>query len=116
MPTYQSKITKYWKKPAYSIRGPAKRRRRVYRRKNRRVVKYVKPINRLRGTAKMPYFKLSRCYEGALMSLSTATQIQPGFWRHPLQVTFNAIPNAVTLAGLYRFFRLKKVLVQSGGI
>lgn len=110
---FQTKITKYWKKPAYTIKGPAKRRRRVFRRKRRnQVTRYVKPINRLRGTAKMPYFKLSRCYEGALQVLSTATHIHSGFWRHPLQVTFNAIPNAATLAGLYRFFRLKKVLVQ----
>lgn len=84
-----------------------KRDRAAYARKRR-----VTPYNRLKGSAPMPYFRYQRCYDIGPKLLSTATHQQQGFWSDSLHVSANGIPGIATLLGIYRFFRLKKVLVQ----
>lgn len=73
---------------------------------------FVTPKSRLSGYVKMSYLKLSRCYDGPNTLLSSATHIAPGFWASQLYSSFSAIPAAVTLAAMYRFFKIKKFVIQ----
>lgn len=95
------------------------RPRRPYnRRKKARTKKKVKrgtkvtPMKRLRGVTGMPYFKYERCFDSTPKLLSTATHQAAGFWCDSLHTEVNQIPGAVSLCAMYRFYRIKKVLIQ----
>lgn len=81
-------------------------------RKTKKTSPYVKANTRLSGVSKMPYFKYSRCYDSTPTSLSSTSQTAPGFWVNQLYISPSSIPNITTLTGIYRFFRIKKVITQ----
>jgi hypothetical protein len=84
-----------------------KRDRAAYARRRK-----VSPYQRLKGKAPMPYFKYERCWDAPPKLLSTSTHQDQGFWSDSLHTYANQIPGTANLLGIYRFFRIKKVIVQ----
>lgn len=92
------------------------RTRRPYRRRKnvmtRRRKTFVSPISRLRGVVPQPYFKYSRCIDYTPVELKVANHIQAGLWSVVLQVKPVDINGFSTLAGIYRWFRIKSITVE----
>jgi len=90
------------------------RTRRPYRKKKKglRVVKVVRPIQRLKGYVEQPFFRYCRCVDYTPIELKASNQIAPGIWSVVLQVKPANIDGFSTLSGIYREFRLKSVTVE----
>lgn len=67
---------------------------------------------RLKGYSKLPFVRMSRCYDGTPLTLSSVTQNAPGFWQEAKFVAFNQLPGFAELSAMYRFFRIKRVLIE----
>lgn len=88
-------------------RATARRRAAVRRRRA-----FVNPRSRLSGYAKMPYFKYSRAYDGPVLDLKVSNHVTDGLWTYEIKTDFNNIPGASVFKEMYRFFRIKKMLIQ----
>ncbi|AXH78542.1 MAG: hypothetical protein [Circular genetic element sp.] len=95
-------------KPSKKGRKSVVRRKQSYRRRT----PYVRPMSRLKGFSPMPYFKMSRAYDGAKLQLCASQDTMPGFQSHSMKTFYNEIPGASALADIYRFFRLKSISVE----
>lgn len=73
---------------------------------------FVTPIQRLRGIVKQPYFRYSRCIDYTPVELKASNHISAGLWSVVLQVKPTDINGFSTLAGIYRWFRIKSITVE----
>lgn len=96
-----------FRKP-YRTKRPYRKKRFMRKRKS----PFTTARRRLRGIVKQPYFRYSRARDLPITILSGLTETVPGLWVESPTTTFNDIPAAATLAGIYRFFRIKKVIIQ----
>lgn len=73
---------------------------------------FIKPIQRLSGTSRMPYFRYFRAMDLAPLSLSTHTHSQPGLWIFNVSMKISDIPNYTKFTDMYRYVRVDSVAIQ----
>lgn len=60
----------------------------------------------------MPYVKMQRTFDLPMIQLDASTQTQPGYWVSQNIFNFESIPAWDILNDMYRFFRLKSVIIE----
>lgn len=60
----------------------------------------------------MPYVKMQRAFDMPMIQLDSTTQTAPGYWLSQNVFNFEDIPAWDTLNDMYRFFRLKSVIIE----
>lgn len=91
---------------------PKTRRKKVIRRQRVKRSPFTSARSRLSGKSKMPYFRYARCYDHTPISLSVSSQTSAGFWLQQNYITLNSVPNITSLTAIYRFFRIRRVIIQ----
>lgn len=92
-----------------------RRKKKIYKKRRGRITASttkINPYRRLSGVSKMQKLTLSRCFEMTDLELKVSNHVQAGFWAETLSIKFTDLPNYTTMRDMYRFFRIKKVIIQ----
>lgn len=100
-----------FRKPYRKPRYP-RRRKRWTRYSRKRRYPFSKISRRLSGVSKMPYFRYARAQDLPVLALSTSNHVAPGLWVETVTMKFNDIPNKAKFQDMYRFFRIKKAIME----